>query len=117
MVEEGLITKEEALLRVDAEQLNQLLFPIFDIKDLESAKKDGRVIANGLNAGPGAASGKVVFNEEDAVKAKERGEKVISTRLETSPEEIDGMNAGEGILPAGGGRSCTGARVDSGRGK
>ena len=117
MVAEGLITKEEALLRVEPEQLNQLLFPIFDIKDLDSAKKDGRVIANGLNAGPGAASGKVVFNAEAAVKAKERGEKVILTRLETSPEDIAGMNAAEGILTARGGMTSHAAIVARGMGK
>ena len=117
MVEEGLITKTEALLRVDPEQLNQLLFPIFDIKDLAQAKKDKRILARGLNAGPGAASGKVVFSAAEAVRLKELGEKTILTRIETSPEDIAGMNAAEGILTARGGMTSHAAIVARGMGK
>jgi len=117
MVEEGLITKEEALLRVDPEQLNQLLFPIFDVKDMAQAKTDNRILARGLNAGPGAASGKVVFTAAEAVRLKELGEKTILTRTETSPEDIAGMNAAEGILTARGGMTSHAAIVARGMGK
>ncbi|MCH7495164.1 MAG: pyruvate, phosphate dikinase [Candidatus Marinimicrobia bacterium] len=117
MVEEGLISTDEALLRVDPEQLNQLLFPIFDFNDLDKAKSDGRFLARGLNAGPGAASGKVVFTADEAVRLKEQGEKVILTRIETSPEDIAGMNAAEGILTARGGMTSHAAIVARGMGK
>ena len=117
MVEEGLITKDEALLRVDPEQLNQLLFPIFDINDLAQAKTDNKILARGLNAGPGAASGKVVFTAAEAVRLKESGEKTILTRTETSPEDIAGMFAAEGILTARGGMTSHAAIVARGMGK
>ncbi|MCH8287519.1 MAG: pyruvate, phosphate dikinase [Candidatus Marinimicrobia bacterium] len=117
MVEEGLISTDEALLRVDPEQLNQLLFPIFDFNDLDKAKSDGRFLARGLNAGPGAATGKVVFTADEAVRLKERGDKVILTRIETSPEDIAGMNAAEGILTARGGMTSHAAIVARGMGK
>ncbi|MCH7620232.1 MAG: pyruvate, phosphate dikinase, partial [Candidatus Marinimicrobia bacterium] len=117
MVEEGLISTDEALLRVDPEQLNQLLFPIFDFNDLDKAKSDGRFLARGLNAGPGAATGKVVFTAEEAVRLKEQGDKAILTRIETSPEDIAGMNAAEGILTARGGMTSHAAIVARGMGK
>ena len=111
MVEEGLIDKKEALLRVEPDQLNQLLRPIFDMKQKEEAISSGKLLARGLNAGPGAASGRVVFNSLDAVEWKRRGEKVILARIETSPEDIKGMDAAEGILTQHGGITSHAALV------
>lgn len=117
MAEEGLITKEEALLRVEPEQLNQLLRPVFDPKALEQARAEGRVVAKGLNAGPGAATGKVVFTAPDAEEWAARGEEVILVRIETSPEDIRGMNAARGILTARGGMTSHAALVARQMGK
>jgi pyruvate,orthophosphate dikinase len=117
MVEEGLIDKKEALLRVEPDQLNQLLRPIFDIKQKERAISSGKLLAKGLNAGPGAVSGRVVFNALDAVEWKGRGEKVILTRIETSPEDIKGMDAAEGILTQRGGLTSHAALVARQMGK
>src|SRR5690625_1080192 len=94
MVEEGLIDKETALLRVDANQLDQLLHPWFD----EKAAAAAEVLTTGLPASPGAAVGRVVFNADDAEEWAERGEAVILTRTETSPEDIGGMDVAVGIL-------------------
>jgi pyruvate,orthophosphate dikinase len=117
MVEEGLLKKEEALMRVEPNQLNQLLRPVFDMKQKEAAIKSGKLLAKGLNAGPGAASGRVVFNAPDAVEWKKRGDKVILTRIETSPEDIKGMDASEGILTARGGMTSHAALVARQMGK
>jgi pyruvate,orthophosphate dikinase len=117
MVEEKLITDKEALKRIDPEQLNQLLRPVFDLKEKESAVKSGRLLAKGLNAGPGAATGRVVFNAPDAEAWKKRGELVILTRIETSPEDIKGMDAAEGILTARGGMTSHAALVARQMGK
>ena len=117
MVEEGLIKEEEALLRIEPEQLNQLLRPIFDSGEKKAAAKEGKVLAKGLNAGPGAASGKVVFNAEDAEEWAKRGEKVILVRIETSPEDIRGMNAAVGILTQRGGMTSHAALVARQMGK
>ena len=117
MVNEKLIKPKEALLRIEADQLNQLLRPIFDPKEKAKALKEGRMLAKGLNAGPGAASGKVVFNAEDAQIMAEKGEKVILVRIETSPEDIGGMNASEGILTARGGMTSHAALVARQMGK
>jgi pyruvate,orthophosphate dikinase len=111
MVKEKLISDREALLRIQPDQLNQLLRPIFDLKGKEAAVKSGRLLAKGLNAGPGAAAGRVVFNALDAEVWAKRGEKVILTRIETSPEDIKGMNAAEGILTATGGMTSHAALV------
>ena len=111
LVNEKLITKEEALLRVEPIQLDQLLHPVFDVK----AKKD--VITKGLPASPGAASGQAVFTADEAVKWKESGKKVILVRLETSPDDIHGMDAAEGILTARGGMTSHAAVVARGMGK
>ena len=113
MVHEGLITKEEAILRVDPNQLNHLLHPTFEGGALKSSK----IIAKGLAASPGAASGKVYFNAEDMVAAKKRGEKAILVRQETSPEDIEGMVAAEGILTSRGGMTSHAAVVARGMGK
>ena len=117
MVKEGLISKEEALMRVEPEQLNQLLRPIFDSKEKAQAVEGGRLLTKGLNAGPGAASGKVVFNAADAEEWAKKGEKVILVRIETSPEDIKGMNAAEGILTARGGMTSHAALVARQMGK
>lgn len=117
MVKEGLITKEEALMRVKPDQLNQLMRPIFDPKDKEKSLKAGNMVARGLNAGPGAATGKVVFNAQDAEAWAGRGEQVILVRIETSPEDLRGMNAAQGILTSTGGVSSHAALVARQMGK
>jgi pyruvate,orthophosphate dikinase len=111
MVNEKLITKEEGLLRIDPASLDQLLHPTLD----PNAKK--QVIAKGLPASPGAASGKIVFTAEDAEAAKVRKEKCILVRIETSPEDIHGMHAANGILTARGGMTSHAAVVARGMGK
>ncbi len=111
MVGEKLIGEKEALSRIEPDQLNQLLRPIFDQAEKDAAIKAGRLLAKGLNAGPGAATGRVVFNSVDAEAWAMRGEKVILTRVETSPEDIKGMNAAEGILTARGGMTSHAALV------
>ncbi len=113
MVKEGLIDKEEALMRVSPDGLNQILRPIFDPKEISKAVK----VAKGLNAGPGAATGKVVYNAEDAESWAARGEKVILVRAETSPEDIRGMNAAQGILTSRGGMTSHAALVARQMGK
>ena len=117
MVDEGLITEEEALVRIEPEQLNQLLRPVFDIDEKKGAVKKGRLLAKGLNAGPGAACGKVVFNAIDAEEWAKKGETVILVRIETSPEDISGMNAAVGILTARGGMTSHAALVARQMGK
>ncbi len=113
MMHEGLITEKEALLRIDAGKLDELLHPEFD----KNALKKAKVIAKGLAASPGAASGTVVFTADDAVAAKKAGKKVILVRVETSPEDIAGMDAAEGILTARGGMTSHAAVVARGMGK
>ena len=114
MVKEGLVTKDQALLMVEPKQLDDLLHPQFDAQDLKAAQK--RVIAKGLAASPGAASGQVVFTAEDAKKWVEKGKKVILVRLETSPEDIEGMHVSEGILTVRGGMTSHAAVVARGMG-
>jgi pyruvate,orthophosphate dikinase len=111
MVGEKLISEREALARIEPDQLNQLLRPIFDHAEKDAAIRGGRLLARGLNAGPGAATGRIVFNSVDAEAWAKRGEKVILTRIETSPEDIKGMNAAEGILTARGGMTSHAALV------
>ncbi len=117
MVQERLITDKEALLRIEPDQLNQLLRPVFDLNEKNSAIHGGRLLAKGLNAGPGAASGRIVFNAVDAEEWAKRGEHVILTRIETSPEDIKGMDASEGILTARGGMTSHAALVARQMGK
>jgi len=112
LVKEGKLTKEQAILKVEPNQLDSLLHPQFDAAALKSAKP----VAKGLPASPGAASGAIYFTAEDAVAAKERGEKVVLVREETSPEDIEGMHASEGILTARGGRTSHAAVVARGMG-
>jgi len=117
MVRERLISRDEALRRVEPEQLSQLLRPIFDAREKERTVQEKRLIARGLNAGPGAASGRVVFNAEDAERRAAAGEPVILVRIETSPEDIGGMNAAQGILTARGGMTSHAALVARQMGK
>jgi pyruvate,orthophosphate dikinase len=117
MVAEKLIAEKEALARIEPDQLNQLLRPVFDLKEKKGAIEGGRLLARGLNAGPGAATGRVVFNAPDAEEWKKRGEQVILTRIETSPEDIKGMDASEGILTARGGMTSHAALVARQMGK
>jgi len=117
MVRQKLITKEEAILRTQPDQLNQLLRPIFDIKEKMKAIESGSLLTKGLNAGPGAASGKVAFSAHDAEVMAAKGDTVILVRIETSPEDIKGMNAAEGILTAKGGMTSHAALVARQMGK
>ena len=113
MVGEKLITKKDAVRRVPADSLAHLLAPIFDRQSARSAKK----IGSGLAAGPGAASGHVVFSAEEAVRRAEKGDKVVLARIETSPEDLRGMIAAEGILTSRGGVSSHAALVARQMGK
>ena len=117
MVEERIISKKEALLRIEPDQLNQILRPVFDRAGKEKAEKEGRFLGKGLAAGPGAANGRAVFNAEDAVDWKNRGERVVLCRIETSPDDIRGMDAAQGILTARGGMTSHAALVARQMGK
>jgi pyruvate,orthophosphate dikinase len=117
MVKEKLISKEDAILRIEPNQLNQLLRPIFDPSEKSKAINNGRLLAKGLNAGPGAASGKVALSAQDAELMASKGDPVILVRIETSPEDIKGMNAAEGILTARGGMTSHAALVARQMGK
>ncbi len=113
LVSEGLLTEEEALMKVDPKQLDQLLHPAFDAATLSAATP----IGTALPASPGAGCGKVYFNAEDVKEAVERGEKTILVRLETSPEDIEGMHLSQGILTARGGMTSHAAVVARGMGR
>ncbi|MBK9098655.1 MAG: pyruvate, phosphate dikinase [bacterium] len=117
MVKEKLISKEDAISRIEPNQLNQLLRPIFDQNEKNKAISAGSLLAKGLNAGPGAASGKVALSAQDAEEMAAKGDKVILVRIETSPEDIKGMNASEGILTARGGMTSHAALVARQMGK
>ncbi len=117
MVKERLISKEEAISRIEPNQLNQLLRPIFDLDQKRNAVINGRLLAKGLNAGPGAASGRVALNAEDAYEMAKTGEPIILVRIETSPEDIKGMSAADGILTARGGMTSHAALVARQMGK
>ena len=112
LVDEGMIDEEEAVLRVEPKQLDSLLHPQFDAE----AVKKAEVVGKGLAASPGAACGKVVFTAEDAKEWHERGEKVVLVRLETSPEDIEGMQVAQGILTVRGGMTSHAAVVARGMG-
>ena len=112
LVDEGMRTPEEAVLMIDPRNLDTLLHPQFD----EAAIKNAKAIGKGLGASPGAAFGKVVFTADDAVKWAEKGEKVVLVRLETSPEDITGMKAAQGILTVRGGMTSHAAVVARGMG-
>jgi len=113
MLRQGMIDEKTALLRLDPNKLDELLHPIFDKKAL----KEATAITKGLAASPGAATGRIVFNADDAVEWAERGEKVIMVRVETSPEDLAGMDKAEGILTARGGMTSHAAVVARGMGK
>src|SRR5258708_38076877 len=113
MFKEKLIDWKTAVMRNPADQLDQLLAPIFDVNEVKKAK----AVASGLPAGPGAASGKIYLNADRAAGAGEKGEKVLLVRNETSPEDLRGMIAAEGILTAKSGVSSHAARVPRQMGK
>ena len=112
LIDEGMITEEQALMQIDPKTLDALLHPQFDAKALKAAKP----VANALPASPGAATGKIVFTAEDAVEQGKKGEKVILVRLETSPEDIEGMHYAQGILTVRGGMTSHAAVVARGMG-
>ena len=115
LIDEGMITEQEALMQIDAKSLDMLLHPQFDPKALKEAdKKD--VVGKGIAASPGAAAGSIVFTAEDAVKEGKNGKKVVLVRLETSPEDIEGMKFAQGILTVRGGQTSHAAVVARGMG-
>jgi len=111
MADAGVISREEALQRIEPDHLSQVLRPVFDQAVKEGAAREGRVLARGLPAGPGAATGRIVFHAADAEEWRRRGDKVILCRVETSPEDIRGIEAAEGILTARGGMTSHAALV------
>jgi len=113
MVDQGIITQEEALLRIPPQAMTQFLLPSYSVKDKEGT----RVLTNGLPASPGAAQGKLAFTAEEAVRRTEAGEEVILVRRETSPEDVDGMHHAQGILTSTGGMTSHAAVVARGWGK
>src|SRR6266496_3745152 len=117
MVAEGLIAEKEAVLRVEPEQLVQLLAPVFPAKEKEAAVKAGRLLAKGLPAGPGAACGRIAFTADRAVEMARKGDPVVLVRVETSPEDIAGMHAAVGILTTRGGITSHASVVARGMGK
>ena len=115
LIDEGMISEQEALMQIDAKSLDMLLHPQFDPKALKEAdKKD--VVGKGIAASPGAAAGSIVFTAEDAVKEGKKGKKVVLVRLETSPEDIEGMKFAQGILTVRGGQTSHAAVVARGMG-
>ena len=117
MVNEGLITKQEALMRVTPEQVNQFLHPRFDPDELEKARKAGKRLATGLNASPGAATGAAIFDADTAAERGKAGEAVILVRPETNPDDIHGMEQARGVLTQHGGMTSHAAVVARGWGK
>ena len=115
LIDEGMITEKEALMQIDAKSLDMLLHPQFDAKALKDADKNN-VVGKGIAASPGAAAGKIVFTAEDAVVEGKKGENVILVRLETSPEDIEGMKYAQGILTVRGGQTSHAAVVARGMG-
>ena len=115
LIDEGMITEQEALMQIDAKSLDMLLHPTFDVKDLNDADKNN-VVGKGIAASPGAAAGTVVFTAEEAAKEGKAGKKVILVRLETSPEDIEGMKYAQGILTVRGGQTSHAAVVARGMG-
>ena len=115
LIDEGMITEQEALMQIDAKSLDMLLHPTFDPKALKAADKNN-VVGKGIAASPGAAAGTIVFTAEDAVKEGKKGKKVVLVRLETSPEDIEGMKFSQGILTVRGGQTSHAAVVARGMG-
>ncbi len=115
LIDEGKITEQEALMQIDAKSLDMLLHPTFDPAALKSADKNN-VVGKGIAASPGAAAGKIVFTAEEAAERGKKGEKVVLVRLETSPEDIEGMKYAQGILTVRGGQTSHAAVVARGMG-
>ena len=115
LIDEGMITEKEALMQIDAKSLDMLLHPQFDAAALKAADKNN-VVGKGIAASPGAAAGSIVFTAEDAVKEGKAGKKVVLVRLETSPEDIEGMKFAQGILTVRGGQTSHAAVVARGMG-
>ncbi len=115
LIDEGMITEKEALMQIDAKSLDMLLHPTFDVKALKDADKNN-VVGKGIAASPGAATGTIVFTAEDAVVEGKKGKKIILVRLETSPEDIEGMKYAQGILTVRGGQTSHAAVVARGMG-
>ncbi len=115
LIDEGMITEQEALMQIDAKSLDMLLHPQFDPNALKAADKNN-VVGKGIAASPGAAAGTIVFTAEDAVKEGKAGKKVVLVRLETSPEDIEGMKYAQGILTVRGGQTSHAAVVARGMG-
>ena len=115
LIDEGMINEKEALMQIDAKTLDMLLHPTFDAKALKEADKNN-VVGKGIAASPGAAAGKIVFTPEDAVRLGKNKEKVVLVRLETSPEDIEGMKFAQGILTVRGGQTSHAAVVARGMG-
>ena len=115
LIDEGMISEKEALMQIDAKSLDMLLHPQFDVNDLKQADKNN-VVGKGIAASPGAAAGTVVFTAEDAVIEGKKGKKVVLVRLETSPEDIEGMKYAQGILTVRGGQTSHAAVVARGMG-
>ena len=115
LIDEGMITEQEALMQIDAKTLDMLLHPTFDAADLKAADK-ADIVGKGIAASPGAAAGSIVFTAEDAVEAGKAGKKVVLVRLETSPEDIEGMKYSQGILTVRGGQTSHAAVVARGMG-
>ncbi len=115
LIDEGMISEQEALMQIDAKSLDMLLHPTFDTKALKEADKND-VIGKGIAASPGAAAGKIVFTAEEAAELGKKGEKVVLVRLETSPEDIEGMKYAQGILTVRGGQTSHAAVVARGMG-
>ncbi|HEX8731671.1 MAG TPA: putative PEP-binding protein, partial [Ktedonobacterales bacterium] len=116
MTGEGVITREEALQRIEPSQVTQRLLPRFDTDDVEAARTAGRMVARGVNASPGAAVGKAIFDADRAAAAGKEGERIILVRLETSPDDVHGMYASKGILTSRGGTGSHAAVVARGAG-
>ncbi len=115
LIDEGMITEEQAIMQIDAKSLDMLLHPQFDAKALKEADKNN-VVGKGIAASPGAAAGSIVFTAEDAVIEGKKGKKVVLVRLETSPEDIEGMKYAQGILTVRGGQTSHAAVVARGMG-
>ena len=115
LIDEGMITEKEALMQIDAKSLDMLLHPQFDAAALKAADKNN-IVGKGIAASPGAAAGTIVFTAEDAVKEGKKGKKVVLVRLETSPEDIEGMKFAQGILTVRGGQTSHAAVVARGMG-
>ena len=115
LIDEGMISEQEALMQIDAKSLDMLLHPTFDVESLKNADKNN-VVGKGIPASPGAATGSIVFTAEDAVVEGKKGKKVVLVRLETSPEDIEGMKYAQGILTVRGGQTSHAAVVARGMG-